>query len=84
MSGVSCQPELPVIQPTLEGYVDLCVNCSSAVKTFANLQVARDEKYLVPLWMPPGGCTCLSLQVDPSCRLCFPDELRCQHCGDAS
>ena len=63
------------------GCIDLCASCSSAVKTFANLQVVGDEKYLLDRWMPPGGCTCLSTAVDPSCPLCFAAELICKPCG---
>jgi hypothetical protein len=60
---------------------DLCVGCSSAVKTFANLQVVRDEMHLAPTWMPPGGCTCSIAAVAPGCRRCFPASLVCQSCG---
>jgi hypothetical protein len=63
-------------------YPDLCASCSSAVKTFANLQIAGDEKYLAPTYMPPGGCTCQSLTVDPACPRCFPPEVLCQPCGE--
>lgn len=63
------------------GCVDLCASCSSAVKTFVNLQVVRDERHLAPTWMPPGGCTCQSMKVDPTCPRCFPDVLLCQPCG---
>jgi hypothetical protein len=64
------------------GYVDLCASCSSPVKTFANLQIARDEKHLVPTWMPPGGCTCQSLKPDPECPRCFPPLPLCHPCGE--
>lgn len=66
------------------GCVDLCVSCSSAVKTFANLQVVRDEKHLAPTWMPPGGCTCKSMELDPSCQRCFPSRTLCQPCGETT
>ena len=64
-----------------EECVDLCASCSSAVRTVANLQVVGDEKYLAPTYMPPGGCTCQSMVIDPECPRCFPGELRCQTCG---
>ena len=65
-----------------EQCVDLCASCSSALRTFANLQVVRDEKHLAPTWMPPGGCTCLSTEIDPGCPRCFPSIQLCQRCGD--
>ena len=64
--------------------VDLCVSCSSAVRTFANLQIVGDEKYLAPTYMPPGGCTCLSVAVDLACPRCFPVEMLCQSCGETA
>jgi hypothetical protein len=64
------------------GCVDLCVSCSSAVKTLANLQVVGDERHLVPTWMPPGGCTCRSMEIDPACPRCYPAYLICQPCGE--
>lgn len=63
--------------------MDLCVSCSSPLRTFANLQVVRDERHLTPTWMPPGGCTCASNRVDPGCPRCFPPDLRCQACPPA-
>jgi hypothetical protein len=64
--------------------LDLCVSCSSAIKTFANLQVVRDEKHLLPTYMPPGGCTCQSMKTDPACPRCYPSTALCQPCGAAA
>jgi hypothetical protein len=66
----------------ISGCADLCVSCSSAVKTFANLQVVGDEKFLASTYMPPGGCTCQSMAIDPDCPRCFPAEILCQPCGE--
>ena len=67
------------------GCADLCVSCSSPVRTFANLQLVSDEKNLAPRWMPPGGCTCTSAVEDPECPLCSgPDTYLCRSCGDAA
>jgi hypothetical protein len=72
------------VEARAAGCADLCVSCSSAVKTFANLQIVGDEKHLLPRWMPRGGCTCLGLTPDPHCPLCAPpdDTVLCRPCGD--
>jgi hypothetical protein len=64
------------------GCPDRCAACGVAVKSFANLDIVRDEKHLAPRYMPPGGCTCQSMVADPECRRCFPRRLLCQACGD--
>jgi hypothetical protein len=64
--------------------LNLCVSCSSAVKSFANLQVVGDEKFLLPTYMPPGGCTCQSMEADPACPRCYPSAALCQPCGEAA